>query len=435
MNVGEGSIMILSNGSYQRSSSMTNKDDTFYYKPPSETLNLSIIKLDASSFRIEVANEATVAKLKQAVEEIFAHVPLKGAGKILWPLVWRQFCLSYQGHKLLTETDYLRDYGIKDGDQLHFVRHISDTGSYQSKQSKKRDFNLKNKHRRSSHQLNIYQRAELNDDEDDIGLNGIVIEKGNIQKYKAEQIRGGKSWLSSFLGRLFSNSRLPVVRRQGTEALAMANMIMASTKPLVPIYANSRSPTAKLPILQLSLPKVPTLKLKLPVSKPQMLSLLGGIAPLILAQPSLASEIEKAALFDFNLTLPIIMVEFLFLMVALDKIWFTPLGKFMDERDAMIREKLNSVKDTSSEVKQLEEKANAVMAAARAEIAAALNAMKKETQAEVEEKIAEGRKKVEAELQEALANLERQKEETIKSLDSQIADLSEEIVKKVLPVA
>lgn len=212
-------------------------------------------------------------------------------------------------------------------------------------------------------------------------------------------------------------------------------MIMASTKPLVPIYANSRSPTAKLPILQLSLPKVPTLKLKLPVSKPQMLSLLGGIAPLILAQPSLASEIEKAALFDFNLTLPIIMVEFLFLMVALDKIWFTPLGKFMDERDAMIREKLNSVKDTSSEVKQLEEKANAVMAAARAEIAAALNAMKKETQAEVEEKIAEGRKKVEAELQEALANLERQKEETIKSLDSQIADLSEEIVKKVLPVA
>jgi len=215
----------------------------------------------------------------------------------------------------------------------------------------------------------------------------------------------------------------------------MANMIMASTKPLVPVCTNPRSPTPKLPILQISLPKVPTLKLKVPISKPQMLSLLGGIAPLVLAQPSLAAEIEKAALFDFNLTLPIIMVEVLLLMVALDKIWFTPLGKFMDERDAMIREKLGSVKDTSEEVKQLEEKANAVMAAARAEIAAALNAMKKETQAEVEEKIAEGRKKVEAELQEALANLERQKEETIKSLDSQIADLSQEIVKKVLPIA
>ncbi|XP_027354496.1 ATP synthase subunit b', chloroplastic [Abrus precatorius] len=216
----------------------------------------------------------------------------------------------------------------------------------------------------------------------------------------------------------------------------MANMIMASSKPLVPVATNSRSSTPRLPIVQISLPKVSTLKLKLPISKPQLLSLVGMAASsLAMAPPSLAAEIEKAALFDFNLTLPIIMVEFLLLMVALDKLYFTPLGKFMDERDAAIREKLGSVKDTSEEVKQLEEKANAVMKAARAEISAALNQMKKETQAEVEQKIAEGRKKVEAELQEALANLERQKEETIKSLDAQIAALSQEIVKKVLPTA
>ncbi|KAK4718887.1 hypothetical protein R3W88_017225 [Solanum pinnatisectum] len=105
----------------------------------------------------------------------------------------------------------------------------------------------------------------------------------------------------------------------------------------------------------------------------------------------------------------------------------------MDERDSAIKEKLSSVKDTSAEVKQLEDQAAAIMKAARAEISAALNKMKKETQQEVEQKIAEGRKKVEAELQEALASLESQKEETIKSLDSQIAALSDEIVKKVLP--
>jgi F-type H+-transporting ATPase subunit b len=122
-------------------------------------------------------------------------------------------------------------------------------------------------------------------------------------------------------------------------------------------------------------------------------------------------------------------------MVALDKLYFTPLGNFMDERDANIRGKLNSVKDTSEEVKQLEEQANAVLRAARAEIAVALNQMKKETQAEVEAKIAEGRKKVDVELQEALANLEKQKEETVKALDSQIAALSQDIVNKVLPTA
>ncbi|CAL5440219.1 unnamed protein product [Camellia sinensis] len=124
------------------------------------------------------------------------------------------------------------------------------------------------------------------------------------------------------------------------------------------------------------------------------------------------------------------MAEFLFLMFALDKVYYTPLGNFMDQRDAAIKEKLGSVKDTSAEVKQLEEQAAAVMRAARAEISAALNKMKKETTMEVEQKLAEERKKLEAELQEALASLEKQKEETIKSLDSQIAALSDEIVKK-----
>ncbi|KAH6755338.1 ATPase [Perilla frutescens var. hirtella] len=112
----------------------------------------------------------------------------------------------------------------------------------------------------------------------------------------------------------------------------------------------------------------------------------------------------------------------------------SPLGNFMDERDAAIREKLNSMKDTSGEVKQLEEQAAAVMKAAKVEISAALNKMKKETQVEVEEKLAEGRKKIEAELQKALASLKKQKEETVKALDSQIAALSQEIVNKVLSV-
>ncbi|XP_052520214.1 uncharacterized protein LOC128071366 [Budorcas taxicolor] len=217
------------------------------------------------------------------------------------------------------------------------------------------------------------------------------------------------------------------------------NMIMASSKALITCSSSSTPPTpmlVKLP--QSSLPKLPLPKFQ---NTHQLLKLPKSSLPIILASslamapPSFAEEIEKASLFDFNLTLPIIMGEFLLLMFALDKIYFSPLGKFMDERDADIREKLNSVKDTSAEVKQLEDQAAAIMRAARAEISAALNKMKKETQLEVEQKLAQGRKKVEAELQEALANLDKQKEETIKSLDSQIAALSEEIVKKVLPVS
>ncbi|KAM5564474.1 ATP synthase subunit b', chloroplastic [Rosa sericea] len=210
----------------------------------------------------------------------------------------------------------------------------------------------------------------------------------------------------------------------------MANMIMASSK--VPISSAAPSPIAKpkLVPVQISIPKL---------TKPHLLQSLKSLSliaatSLTLAPPSLAAEIEKAALFDFDLTLPIQAVQFLLLMVALDKIYYSPLGKFMDERDADIREKLGSVKDTSAEVKQLEEQGVAIMRAARAEISAALSKMKKETQAEVEVKLAEGRKKVEGELLEALGKLEEQKDETLKALDAQIANLSDQIVKKVLPL-
>ncbi|KAH0658847.1 hypothetical protein KY289_027595 [Solanum tuberosum] len=202
----------------------------------------------------------------------------------------------------------------------------------------------------------------------------------------------------------------------------MANMMMSSSKALITSSSSTIPPS---PRFKLSLTQIPFPKLPLPkspksletLSIPSTLKSISVIlaSSLAMAPPSLAEEIEKASLFDFNLTLPIMMAEFLFLMFALDKIYFSPLGKFMDERDSSIKEKLSS--------------------AARAEISAALNKMKKETQQEVEQKIAEGRKTVEAELQEALASLENQKEETIKSLDSQIAALSDEIVKKVLPAS
>ncbi|GMI95081.1 PIGMENT DEFECTIVE 334 [Hibiscus trionum] len=205
----------------------------------------------------------------------------------------------------------------------------------------------------------------------------------------------------------------------------MANMIMASSKPVMTTIVASNP----------KLPKIPTPKLLKPQLIPTLKSIsLFTLTSLSFAPPSVGAEIEKAALFDFNLTLPIMMAQFLLLMFALDKVYFTPLGEFMDQRDAAIKEKLSGVKDTSEEVKQLEEQANAIMRAARAEISAALNKMKKETQLEVEQKLGEGRKKVEGELQEALANLENQKEETIKSLDSQISALSQDIVKKVLPL-
>ncbi|MCO5611073.1 hypothetical protein L7F22_065323 [Adiantum nelumboides] len=158
----------------------------------------------------------------------------------------------------------------------------------------------------------------------------------------------------------------------------------------------------------------------------------------LLAVPAIAAEVageaeEKGKIFDFNLTLPIIVVEFLLLMVTLDNIWFKPVAKVMDDRDEAIRQKLMSVRDNSAEIKKLQEQAEAILKAARAETTAELNKMKRETAASLDAKLQESRDRIENELAEAIANLEVQKEETLKSLDKEVQELSEQIIAKVIP--
>ncbi|GFP92025.1 U11/U12 small nuclear ribonucleoprotein 25 kDa protein [Phtheirospermum japonicum] len=94
-----------------------------YRKLPEQLLKLSVLKLDGSNFGIHVARNATVARLKSAIEEEF-NISCKDEMKELWSLVWSHFCLCYEGQKLVSEKACIRKYGIKDGDQLEFVRYL-----------------------------------------------------------------------------------------------------------------------------------------------------------------------------------------------------------------------------------------------------------------------------------------------------------------------
>ena len=156
----------------------------------------------------------------------------------------------------------------------------------------------------------------------------------------------------------------------------------------------------------------------------------------VMVLPALAEEVEKepkGKIFDFNLTLPIIAVQFLLLMVALDNIWFKPVARVMDARDEDIRKKLMGVRDNSGEIKKLQEEAEAILKTARLETTEALAKTKKETAAMLDAKLQESRNRLEEELTQSLANLEEQKEETLRSLDKQVQTLSEEILSKVFP--
>ncbi|CAN1812681.1 U11/U12 small nuclear ribonucleoprotein 25 kDa protein, partial [Linum perenne] len=109
-----------------------------YSKLPARPITLSILKLDGTCFDVEVKNSASVAELKHAVETAFSYMPQKGPGKISWQHVWGHFCLSYHGQKLLSEADSISNFGIREGDQLQFIRHVSTTLAFTKKESIKR---------------------------------------------------------------------------------------------------------------------------------------------------------------------------------------------------------------------------------------------------------------------------------------------------------
>ncbi|GAB2293630.1 hypothetical protein Dimus_027843 [Dionaea muscipula] len=89
------------------------------------SINLSVLKLDGSLFNVQVAKNATVADLRSVIEEVFSSLPQEDGCEISWSHVWGHFCLCFDDQKLIKDNASIRNYGISDGDQLHFVRHMT----------------------------------------------------------------------------------------------------------------------------------------------------------------------------------------------------------------------------------------------------------------------------------------------------------------------
>ncbi len=68
---------------------------------------------------------------------------------------------------------------------------------------------------------------------------------------------------------------------------------------------------------------------------------------------ALPAHADAGKIFDFNLTLPIMAGQFLLLMVFLDKFWFGPVGKVLDERDGYIRDQLKKFKASHAHKNQI----------------------------------------------------------------------------------
>jgi len=138
-------------------------------------------------------------------------------------------------------------------------------------------------------------------------------------------------------------------------------------------------------------------------------------------------------IFDFGLTMPIQMIQFLLLMVFLDKVVFTPVGKMIDERAVYIRSKNSAGADNSKEIAALNAQAEALLDAARKEAAKDMEAARKEAATVGGERMAKAKAELDATLKRSLAELESSKKELWSKLEADVLPvLTDDIVGKLL---
>jgi F-type H+-transporting ATPase subunit b len=159
-------------------------------------------------------------------------------------------------------------------------------------------------------------------------------------------------------------------------------------------------------------------------------ALLTAAANIIMAMPASA---EAGKIFDFNLTLPVMAGQFLALMFFLDKFWFGPVGKVLDERDELIRSRLAAVKGDTADLEKYTVEAEEILKAARAEVSALIANKKNAKTAELDKIYAAAKAKVTTETDSAIAGLEKESQTMLKSLDGQVEKISAEVLRRVLP--
>ena len=135
-----------------------------------------------------------------------------------------------------------------------------------------------------------------------------------------------------------------------------------------------------------------------------------------LALQSVSTESE-GGLFDFNATLPLMAIQILLLMVALNLIFYKPIGQVLDERDESIRKQLTEASEMLMKAESITKQYELDLAQERREAQTIITSAQKDTEQLVTE---------------ATNQLNSQKEKALKALEEQVNTLSEQIKNKLI---
>lgn len=140
-------------------------------------------------------------------------------------------------------------------------------------------------------------------------------------------------------------------------------------------------------------------------------------------------------MFDFDATLPLMALQFLLLMVALNAVFYKPLTKAIDDRDTYIRSTQADAQERLAKAQSLAKQYEQDLANTRREAQAVITAAKDEAQRIATQQIAGAMQEAQAQREQAQAELDQQKQAAMQSLEQQVDALSREILQKILGAA
>ncbi|KAB0371621.1 hypothetical protein FD755_016559 [Muntiacus reevesi] len=91
-----------------------------------QAMTVRVCKMDGEVMPVVVVQNATVLDLKKAIQR---YVQLRqkregGIQHISWSYVWRTYHLTSAGEKLTEDWKKLRDYGIRNRDEVSFIKKL-----------------------------------------------------------------------------------------------------------------------------------------------------------------------------------------------------------------------------------------------------------------------------------------------------------------------
>lgn len=146
------------------------------------------------------------------------------------------------------------------------------------------------------------------------------------------------------------------------------------------------------------------------------------------------APVPEGGLFDFDATLPLMAIQVVILTFILNKLFFQPVGKVVEEREGFVTTSHKDAKERLAQVQRLEEDLKARLQEARQEAQAVVTAAEDEVATLHKAALAEARASAMKLKEEARADIEAQRLAADAALTDESRRLADLIIQRLVAV-